>query len=129
MQNKNPAHILNNFHNFFFYFLFCLVCFWVILLKKTVWPFLWMGCSCPKVTKPLWEDSLLFTSQFPEFPVELGRKKAELNLELPSDFEPRTPDWESSALTTRPLFHINWMYHQSLLRGVILETQFSRHFL
>ena len=54
---------------------------------------------------PLRGGSLLFTTKFPEIPgthsINLGRiKKAESTLEPPKH---GTLDWESSALTTRPL--------------------------
>ena len=57
--------------------------------------FLWMGFNCLKATEPLQGGSLLFTTKFPEIPgthlIDLGRRKAESNLELPSGFDNWTP--------------------------------------
>ena len=57
--------------------------------------FLWMGFNCFKAAEPLWGDSLLFTTKFPENPgthlIDLGRMKGLVDLEPPSGFEHGTP--------------------------------------
>ena len=48
-------------------------------------PFLWMEFNCYKASEPLWGDSLLLTTKFPEIPgnhlIDLGRMKGWVNLE------------------------------------------------
>ena len=36
--------------------------------KKLCGPLLWVGFNCLKTAEPLWGESLLFTTQFPEVP-------------------------------------------------------------
>ena len=70
---------------------------------KLYGPFLWMGFNCLKATKPLQEDSLLFTTQSPEVSgtqLTPEESKVELILEPTIGFEPELLDWEFSALTT-----------------------------
>ena len=40
----------------------------VASLKKTLYPFLWVGFNCLNATKPLRADNLLFTNKSPEIP-------------------------------------------------------------
>ena len=84
----------------------------VLVLKKPHGPFLWMGFNCLKVKEPLWGDSLLFTIKFPENHgthfIDLGRKKGWVKpWSHPMVLNARPLDWESNALTTRPLL-LNW---------------------
>ena len=66
--------------------------FWIILLKKTLWPLFMDGVQLLKATEPLWGDSLLFTTRSLGVPgtdlISLGR----MTSEQPSDFEPRTTE-------------------------------------
>ena len=77
---------------------------------KLYGPFLWVGFNCLKATEPLQGDSLLFTTKFPEIPgthlIDLGRIKGWVDLGATQWFLYTGPvDWESRALTTRPLLH------------------------
>ena len=58
-------------------------------------PFLWMALNCLRSTEPLQGGSLLFKTQSQEFMVLIlsisEGWEDELNLELPSGFEPGTP--------------------------------------
>ena len=69
-----------------------------------------MWFNCLKDTEPLQGDSLLFTFKSPEVPgahfINLERMKTEWTRELLTGFEPRSPYWESSTLTTRLLLQL-----------------------
>ena len=55
-----------------------------------------MGFICLKATEPLKEDSLLFTTKFPEIPgthlIDLGRVKDCVDLGVTQCFEHGTPE-------------------------------------
>ena len=63
-----------------------------------------MGSTASRL-EPLQAGSLLFTTKFPEIPgthfIDLGRMKDRVD-------HGATLDWESSALTTRPLLHFDF---------------------
>ena len=69
-------------------------------------PFLWMGFNCLKATA-ITRRYFIFTIQFPEIPgahfIDLGRMKGWFGLEHPVVLNTGPLDWESSALSTRPL--------------------------
>ena len=71
-----------------------------------------MGFNCLKATEPLQRGSLLFTTKFPEIP---GRKDERLSRPWshPVVLNLGPPDWESTALTTRPF--IQQVYLQNFL--------------
>ena len=79
-----------------------------ILNFKHHGPFLSTGFNCLTATEPLRGGSLLFTTKFPEIPgthmIDLG-KNERLNRPWrhPVVLNKGPLDWESSALTTRPL--------------------------
>ena len=68
-----------------------------------------MGFNCLMALETLRGDSLVFTTLPPgvigTHLIDLKGWKTELTLEPPSGFEPRTLDWESSAVTTRALLN------------------------
>ena len=73
-------------------------------------PFFRWGSTASKL-EPLWRNSLLFTSKFPEATgthfIDLERK-AESTLNHPMALDTGPRDRESRALTTRPLLHITF---------------------
>ena len=80
-------------------------------IKNFMTPFyiLWIAFSCLKAAEPLGAiggDNLLFTLSPQEFLLLIWTTLGErLSQQFPSGFEPRTPDWKSSALATMLLFH------------------------
>ena len=87
------------------------------LLKKT-WNFMAPFCgwgSTASRREPLRGGSLLFTAKFPEIPGTHQPQKDERlswSLSHPVVFNMRPLDWESSAITTRPL-HLNLKFSPS----------------
>ena len=74
--------------------------------------FLWMGFNCHKATESLWGGILLFTTRFPEIPgthlIDLGRmKRLSRPRSHPVVLITVPLDWESSTLTTMPLWNAN----------------------
>ena len=76
-------------------------------LKKNYAPFLWWGSTTSRL-EPLRGGSLLFTTKFPEVPgthfIDLGRILSQ-SWRHPAVLNTGPLDWESSALTARPLLH------------------------
>ena len=69
-----------------------------------------IGFDCLKATEPLPEDSLLSATKFPEILGTLSRPWSH-----PMVFNSGTLDWESSALTTRPLILPQWQNPYQML--------------
>ena len=66
-----------------------------------------MGFNCLKATQPLQGGSLHFSLQFPEIPGTPWKdKRLSRPWSHPVVLNTAPVDWESSALTTRPLLHI-----------------------
>ena len=72
-----------------------------------------MGFNCLKATEPLRGDSLLFTIKFAVVPGTQMIRKAELTLEPPSGFEPRTSGFGIQRLTKsstpKAIQKLNWI--------------------
>ena len=90
-----------------------------------------MGFNYLKATEPLRGGSLRFTTKFPGIPgtylIDTGRLKGWVNFGATQCFWKRDPDWESSALTTRPLLKqkIEILYWHKQISEILTSPNFA----